>query len=46
MSILQVPLWIVALILFILCAWRPEGRFLPLGLAFLTAGFLVTAVGD
>jgi hypothetical protein len=44
MSILQVPLWIVALILFVLAAWRPERAFISLGLAFLAAGFLVAAV--
>lgn len=44
MTVLQVPLWIVALILFILAAWLPQRQLLPLGLAFLAAGFLVAAV--
>lgn len=44
MNILQVPLWLVALILFILAALKPHPSFLPLGAAFLTAGFLVAAV--
>jgi hypothetical protein len=44
MSILQVPLWLVALILFGLAAAKPHPTFVPLGLAFLTAGFLVAAV--
>ncbi len=41
MSILQVPLWIVALILFTLAAVRPFRGDVPIALAFLTAGFLV-----
>lgn len=44
MTVLQVPLWIVALILFILAAWLPQRQLLPLGLSFLAAGFLVAAV--
>lgn len=44
MSILQVPLWLVALILFILAAVRPFRGDMALGLAFLTAGLLVAAV--
>lgn len=44
MDVLQVPLWLVALILFLLAAFKPHPAFIPLGLAFLTAGFLVVAV--
>lgn len=44
MTVLQVPLWIVALILFALAAAKPYPPLLPLGLAFLAAGFLVAAV--
>lgn len=44
MNILQIPCWIVALILFILSAVRPFRGDVGLGLAFLTAGFLVTEV--
>jgi hypothetical protein len=44
MSILQIPLWIVSLLLFLLAAFKPSPSWLPLGLAFFVAGFLVAAV--
>jgi hypothetical protein len=44
MNVLQVPLWIVALILFLVATFRPFRSDVPLGLAFLVAGFLVAAV--
>ncbi len=44
MSFLQVPLWIVALILFLVATFRPFRGDIPLGLAFFVTGFLVAAI--